>query len=61
MLKIIEARAKALAEKAERLDDREIAHDMQDLHATIVSAMRLMERREQANDEQRAGSRRMAS
>lgn len=46
MLQLIEAQARELAKKADRLADREVAHDAQNLHSAIVSLLRLETRRE---------------
>ena len=45
MLQMIEAQARALVEKMEYLEDRELVHEAQNLHATIVSAIRVTEKR----------------
>ncbi|MEN3792629.1 hypothetical protein [Fulvimarina sp. MAC3] len=45
MLQLIEAQARELAEKADRVADREIAHDARNLHAAIVSLVRVELRR----------------
>ncbi|MBO0906271.1 hypothetical protein [Jiella sonneratiae] len=44
---MIEAQAKALVEKMEHLEDRELVHEAQNLYATIVSAIRVTEKRAQ--------------
>ncbi|MEN3793294.1 hypothetical protein [Fulvimarina sp. MAC3] len=53
MLEIVERKARKLAEKAEELDNRDIAHAVRDLHASIVSVARIMERRSLTAPEQR--------